>query len=181
MADMTWITDEIKKDTEKRIINTMQSVTKSNVKNIKKIRNKIINEWFEGFNGSDFSAFENNIVNYNFSAKGLTGTFQFNSWTESSTLPLHKSAERWRSIWGGDQPSNEYVADLVFDEGIIGLPQYATTYEANHNGEKYNGQGWSDSINLHFHQKTPLSIVIDGSEEWDKLMDIIEEEFLSKI
>lgn len=181
MADMTWITDEIKKDIEKRIRNTMQSVTKGNIGNVKKTRNKIINKWFGEFNGYDFSADKNNIVKTNFKANGLTGTFQFDSWTESSTLEPHRSAERWLAKWGGDKPSNEYVADLVFNEGIIGLPQYATTYEDNHNGEKYNGQGWSDSINLHFHQKTPLSIVIDGSEEWDKLMDIIEEEFLSKI
>lgn len=166
--------EEIYEEVNQRLKNATQSVAKKSDKRVKEIRNQIINDWFYPFDGLDFSAYSNNLVQKSFNFGNLSAHIEIDSWTESSQLPEHRSAERWRGIHGGGQPSNEYVADLIFDQGIIGLPEFSSI-------PHYNGPGWINGHNLHFHQKEPLSMVIEDSELWDAYMDEVEEEILSKM
>lgn len=172
--NLTWMIETIDEETDKVIRSALTSAARMNVKKIRNTRSMIIKNWFYPFSGYDFSANSNNFVKYNFHVENLSGVLMFSSWTESSSLPIYESAERWRSKWDGDKPSNEYVADLIFDEGIIGLPPVSQI-------PGYSGPGWYMGLNLNYHGKEPLSTFIQNNVEWTIIEKSIYDYIYSKI
>lgn len=174
MADLSFIVEEIKNEWAQEARDALSSVSKSNVNYIKQIRSQIIREWFAPFSGTSFSQLKIQEVRPSFHVNGVTGKLTFDTWTDTDLIDPDNfpSAVRWTGNWGGDPV--EMVSHLVFDEGIIGLPLHSTI-------EGYNGPGWDNGTNLHFHQKTPLEQSIFFSEKWNNIMDKIENEIISKI
>lgn len=178
MADLSFIIEEIRTEWAKRAEAGIRSVAMSNKEEVKRVRNRIINQWFEGFNGTDFSALNVQHVTESHGMSGISGGYlTFKSWTESSEIAPFESAEKWRARpWRKDSgvASNLWVSDLVFDKGIIGLPQHSQI-------PGYSGWGWNNGVNLHFHQKNPLSDEIENSPEWEAFMNKVEQELYAKI
>ena len=175
MASLSWMIDIINKETSKTILNALQSVSKSSVKKIQDKRSDIINNWFGGFNGSEFAATKVQHVQSSFSVSGLIGSLSFNTWTESSEISEFPTADRWAMKYGeGSYSSNEYVSNLIFDQGIIGLP-------AKSRIPNYNGTGWSNGQNLHFYQKSPLRFALSDDSNWEGLYNEILNDIESKI
>lgn len=180
MNGLDWLTEDIINNTNNKIRNTLQSIAKSEKYNVQKERCRIISEWTKDFSGQDFHAISNNQVTVTFTANNLKGNVCFDTWTETDFLENHKSADRWISKWGGEKSSNEYVADLIFDHGIIGLPEYANSYKQR-TGEEYNGSGWKDGYNLFFRQKESLTSWIQNEDNWNKFMDKMEDKIYKKL
>lgn len=174
MADLRFIIEEIKGEWSKKANNAIQSVSKRNINDIKKVRTNIINEWFRGFNGTPFSQNKIQEVHPSFSGSGLNYYLEFETWTETSGIDPgeFESAVRWTSDYGGDPV--EMVSSLVFDQGIIGLPLNSTI-------PNYSGRGWLNGVNLHFHQYDPLDFAIKSSEKWVEISNKIEKEIIQKI
>ena len=177
MADLSFIIEEIKVKWTRLASDAVRSVAMSNEEEVKRVRYQIIEEWFEGFNGSDFSSIKVQHVTKSHNINGFAGHLTFRSWTESAEIPPFSSAEKWRSRPWRENPgveSNLWVSDLVFDQGIIGLPLHSSI-------PGYSGRGWLDGVNLHFHQKEPLSFEILSSNKWVDFMNKVEKELYEKI
>lgn len=180
MNGLDWLIDEMIDKTNKKIRNTLMSISKSEKNSVQLERCKIIAKWTEDFKGQDFHALSNNPVTVSFTVNNLRGNICFDTWTETATLENHRSAERWLSKWGGEKSSNEYVADLIFDQGIIGLPEYARSYKER-TGKEYNGPSWENGYNLFFIQKESLTSWIQNEDNWNKFMDKMEDKIYKKL
>lgn len=178
MADLSFIIEEIRDEWRKKAEKGIRDVAKNNIDEVKRVRNQIIEEWFERFNGSDFSDIRVQHVIESHGMNGFSSGFiKFESWTESAEIGTFESAEKWRSRpWRKDAgvASNLWVSDLVFDKGIIGLP-------LNSQIPGYSGWGWSNGVNLHYHQKEPLDFAIFSSSKWVDFMNKVEQELYAKI
>ena len=177
MADLSFIIEEIKVKWTRLASDAVRSVAMSNKEEVRLVRQRIIDAWFEGFNGTPFSAVKVQHVTESHSINGFAGHLTFRSWTESSEIRTFASAEKWRSREWREDPgveSNLWVSNLVFDQGIIGLPKYSSI-------PGYSGRGWLDGVNLHFHQKEPLSSEILSSNKWVDFMNKVEKELYEKI
>lgn len=110
---------------------------------MRQLREQIVNEWFDEFNGESMNESTKYISSFKQSGKEVVVTIT--SYVDIAEYDGSRlSASRWRKKYGGDLDSGEYVLGLQFDEGIIGLPEKATYREDSH---------W---VNNYFHQQEPL-------------------------
>jgi hypothetical protein len=165
--------DKIIENTNKKISEAMKNVKPVARVEAKNTRNSIIKDWFGRFDFIDVVG--STETSAHFTTKNLAGKLIVETWTNSEKYGNRKSAERWRAKHGGEMESSDYVLDLQFNQGIIGLPEFANTTPG------YSGWGWKDGVNLYFHQQTPLAEEIENSKEWDIYMDEIEEKIMEYI
>lgn len=78
-----------------------------------------------------YNATEKNAY-YTVSNNGKTLNLTVERWFNVDLMPMVKDADEWVKKWSDEfsgepgweeLPSNEYKANLIFDEGIIGLPK----------------------------------------------------------
>lgn len=175
-----FVIDLIEEGINKSTQNALRSAATSGRIKAINIRRKMIIEWFDG-NGSHISAPNANIEEDTFSTNGLGGMLKISTWTDDSAIEPYVDAEIWRDNHGGiGVPSNIYVPSLSFEYGILGLPQYANTYESIW-GRKYNGRGFVEGENTAFTEKEPLESYIVNNKKWDDLLESLSQGILSKI
>lgn len=86
--------------------------------------------------------------------------------------PDTSSAEKWVSKHGGENPK-DWILNLQLKQGIVGLPAYASTYEATH-GKPYNAKGWTNGVNEHFHSSSVgLEEYTDNHALWNNFKNEI--------
>lgn len=140
-------------------------------------RKKITKAWFGGASDSSNAfqgAMDSRIAYTRFNNKNEV-TIHISTWVNLNRLyelSNHDSLDRWvvrhKSFgeldWEYTEP--EWILHLPWDEGIIGLPKYANTYEYIFH-QKYNGNGWKNGRNLNFlKRETSLKHASKSSSLW---------------
>lgn len=133
--------------THSQLLSKVQGTADKHTEVAKKWGRDIINEFFDGANGSrwiDTIQTHANVTGGNTSAViSITveatddvGTFAVDAWR--------------RRHHGLVPPGNVWVSYLIWENGEIALPQYASVWDSEHPGNPYNGPGWSNSCNLRY-------------------------------
>lgn len=166
MSSLSWVIDVVEKEVEQKIRTALQSTAQSFKEEIQLARSQMIQTWFDGYNGSRWWAKNQQIVNSSWHASGINGSLSFTSYTTTDGVGSFDSADRWLSTHGGGEPSQEYVSGLIWEQGIIGLPESSTV---------------SDWVNTHFIQKRPLEDYVITNPKWETIAEKLKQNVLKNI
>lgn len=166
MSSLSWVIDIVSEEVGKKVRSAIQRNAQSSREEIKMARGRMINEWFGEFNGYRWIAKDKQIVHTSWHVSGINGSLTIDSYTTSDGIGAFDKAEEWRSRHGGGESSTDYVSNLIWHEGIIGLPLTSTV---------------SDWTNPNFHKKEPLEGWVINNPEWDVITEKIKNNILKEI
>lgn len=165
-GSLSWIIEIIEKETRRRIANAIKRNQEKYEKHIKLERGMMIRRWFGDFDGSRWAVEALQHVNTVAHVSGINASITFTSFT-STEVGNFDRAEAWkaRRKENGeplpmDEPSEEYVSKLVWEEGIIGLPANSTL---------------TDWVNPVFHKNKPLDMHMQETTEWDQVEETLRQ------
>ena len=131
--------------TKEQLRNRLKEVGTMASNEMKEIRNSIIDEWFGEFDSISMKvAWVQKRPRWRIYDN--MATLWVEAYVDIGKYNEKPKAEAWRSKYGGDLDSREYVLGLQLDQGIIGLPKESQAYP-EHN--------W---VNPNFHQR-PQSLM----------------------
>ncbi|MCB8639965.1 MULTISPECIES: hypothetical protein [unclassified Holdemanella] len=169
-SSLLWIIDIVQKEVRRRISDTIKRNQEKYEDYIKRQRGLMILKWFVIGDGTRWSVDKQQHVDTRFSASGINATITFHSYTFTEGVGDFERAEAWKARKAKDgialeknEPSEEYVSKLIWEEGIIGLPADSTV---------------SDWVNPCFHRMDePLDQYMQTTTDWD----IVEEQLKQMI
>ena len=181
------IENDINKLVKESIVRSVKSVKKTAKDKALKHRKKLTQDWFfadgKSFNFDDvleITHVEEPVIKI---GSGLSASISVTTYIDEGAYPEKKTFKKWTDKHGGGSSSEWILQNLQLKQGIIGLPEYASVYESE-NGEPYNGRGWTNGHNDHFHISDTgvgLDEWIQMDSSWKSYMDEIEEIVLDRI
>lgn len=170
------------KESRKIINKKVRTVKKVAPEEMKRTRRFITNLWFdtEGDGYAFEQSYEAKVVYTRFTGNANVKIY-LSSWVNLDklfSLSNHVDLDKWidRHEKFSDQldweyTEKEWIFHLPWDEGVIGLPKYASTYEYLY-GEKYDGPGWKNGRNLNFVKRSnSLKNATHKSNLWKEYFD----------
>ena len=132
----------------------------------------IVREWFapapakQSF-GSMLSTFQfKTQINLRISGKV---SIEYSAWSNPDLFKIGRNAIGWAERHGYSQDQMKaFIYDLLMVKGIIGLPEYASVWQANHGFPYTNSAlGWEEGHNMRFYQGEPLKSYLSSNALWE--------------